>query len=163
MTRSTVLILCFMLLLGGVATGRKTVTTRHKLRVDASALETADTVRLVVPEIIVPHDTLTIVASGFDKPLGSLNETMFVTNRFAADVTAVYFTLDYFDRQGRQLHRVSRRIDVDLPAGETRQLIFPSWDRQKSFYYISGRQPRTKATPFSISCRIDSVEIIPAQ
>lgn len=136
---------------------RKVKTTRGKLQfAEEAVVGNADSTRIA--EMMFPADS-DFVLAGFDKPLTSLMETVFVTNRTGRDVATFYLTIEYFDRAGRQLHSRSLRADAAVPAGATRILKFPSWDRQKSFYYIQSRKPRTLATPFSVTCRVDSAEV----
>jgi hypothetical protein len=48
-----------------------------------------------------------------------------------------------------------------IPPHSTRRLDIPSWDKQKSYYYIKGKQPRTSATPYSITIHPDTLLLIP--
>lgn len=139
------------------AMARRVKTTRGKLQF-TEEIVTGKADSLCVAERMFPADS-DFVFAGFDKPLSSLIETVFVTNRTVHDVTTFYLAIEYYDRAGRQLHSRSLRIDAAVPAGATRILKFPSWDRQKSFYYIQSRKPRTLATPFSVTCRVDSAEV----
>ena len=91
--------------------------------------------------------------------LYSLYETMFLTNNSSNDLVGIYFTIEYIDRAGRQLNKSKRSLHVDIPAGETRQVRWSSWDRQQSFFYVGSRKPRIRATGFDIKCRVDSVEV----
>lgn len=84
---------------------------------------------------------------------------MFLTNKSDNTLIGIFFTIEYLDRTGRQLNKISQSIPADIPPGETRQLQWNSWDRQQSFFYIGSRQPRTRATGFDVKCRVDSVEI----
>ena len=156
-------ILIFILLILALPTmsqaQRKQSTTRHNLRADKS-LTACDTTNIEPKIIITVEDSdTTYRLSGFDKPLNSLYETMFLTNNSGNDLVGIYFTIEYLDRSGRQFNKVTRSLHVDIPAGETRQLRWGSWDRQQSFFYVGSRNPRIRATGFDIKCRIDSVEI----
>jgi hypothetical protein len=137
-------------------------TNRTRLRVDhviTAAAESSPTTGI---------DTLTgttaaadIRVSGFDKSPRSRRESFFVTNSSADTVSAISLTLTYLDTSGRMLHRVSRRINAEIPANETRQLTIPTWDSQQSFYYRLSAQPKktSVATPFDVSIAIDTVYI----
>lgn len=136
---------------------QRKVTTRRGLKTEHQS---------TAPFSPRPRQTVTVADSavkfaGFDKPLQSLNESLFLTNLSDFHFNTVYITLDYFDRHNRKLHSRSQTVIADIPPGETRLLTFPSWDRNKSFYYTGGRTPRGKSTGFTVKCRLDSVEIKP--
>ncbi len=128
----------------------KDVTTRRRLKVDRQKIEkpqpsVADTLR--------GHEIEDISFAGFDKPLRSSYETVFVTNRSEHDMIGVVFECEYTDMSGRQLHKriVSQRCDI--PSGQTRQLRFKSWDLQSSFHYeLSPKPRRADGTPFKVTC-----------
>lgn len=115
---------------------------------------------------VAPSDTFFIPDScevrlyGYDKPLRSRRETVFVTNMTEHDITAVSVTTQYIDGKGRRFHETKRRIAVDVPPGGTRKADFPSWDTQQSFYYIGSKRPRTQGTPYSIRQSVDTVFVI---
>ena len=91
---------------------------------------------------------------GYDKPLRSRKESLFITNRSDRHLEKAELSLNYRDMEGRQLHQVTRWVNCDIPAGETRQVTFPSWDTQLSFYYHLSRPPRTASvTPYDVTCR----------
>ena len=151
-----------LLMLGSPLSGlaqRRQSTTRHNLKADKTEL-VSDTAN-ITPKFIIPIEEgdTAYQLLGFDKPLNSLYETMFLTNNSSNDLVGIYFTIEYFDRAGRQLNKAQRSLHVDIPAGETRQVRWGSWDRQQSFFYVGSRKPRTRATGFDIKCRVDSVEI----
>ena len=53
--------------------------------------------------------------------------------------------------KGRTLDMRNVKIDIDLPAGETRRIDIKAWDRQKVFYYHLSPVPRTaQATPYQV-------------
>lgn len=100
--------------------------------------------------------------SGYDKTLRANRETLFITNGSQTlHVGGVFFTIEYLDTQGRQLHRRKVRQHVDLPPGQTRRIDFPSWDRQCSFYYRGSTRPRTSAIPYTVRLRPDTLLIHP--
>lgn len=99
-----------------------------------------------------------VVFSGYDKPLRSTRESMFLTNRTGRHLWRIAFTLAYYDMSGRLIHKISRNVSADVPSGESRQLTFPSWDRQQSFYFHLSRKPKTSgATPYRIAVRADTL------
>lgn len=137
---------------------QKVKTTRRQLHRPA-AVALPDTVSVSQrPDILVPPDS-GVILSGFDKPLTSVYETLFATNRLDRGIDCIYLSLEYFDSSGRLLHGRKCRVTTEIPVGETRQLSLRSWDRQGSFYYHRSRRPRTSAAAFSVSCRVDSVAL----
>lgn len=134
---------------------KKQRTTRQRLRVENAT--TCDSTRAIAAG--------EISLAGYDKPLRSRKETIFVSNALAdsSSITALRLTITYRDSQGRQLHKTSRWIQADIPHSETRQLSFPSWDTQQSFYYRLSKKPRTTATPYDITATVDSATIVPAK
>lgn len=100
--------------------------------------------------------------SGYDKPLGSRVESLFVSNNLGTGISEIEITLDYTDMQGRTLHQAVRRVRADIPSGTTRRIQFPSWDTQNSFYYRHSRRPRTaNVTPYDVTCRVNSCVTLP--
>lgn len=142
------------------ATAQRTMRRDLKAKPTATAA-TADA-RL---DTVVSPEAHTVEFNGYDKPLRSRRESFFVTNNGRIDVAAIAFTVSYFDLQQRLLHRQSRNIAVDIPAGETRQLNFPSWDLQQSFYYRLSTAPErvAQATPYDISVAVDTLFLYPQQ
>lgn len=125
-------------------------TTRGKLR--AMRQEAAS-----APAATTPYDTIVpssgmLTLSGYDKPLRSRRESIFITNRSRRTVVSVTLRIDYLDMEGRQMHRAEVTLPCDIPAGETRQLNFPTWDRQQAFYYHVTGKPRTSdGSPYTIT------------
>lgn len=110
---------------------KKVVTTRPRLerlavapdslraQVDSAAMAALDSLRL----------------SGYDKPLRSRSESLFVTNGASRRLTRLALTIAYYDMEGRELHKVEIEKGVDVPPGATRQVVFASWDKQLTFVY----------------------------
>lgn len=153
--RISLFFLLAAVLLAAPLSAKKTSTTRSRLKPAATTATTP------------PRDSVMAVGSeamtlrGYDKPLRSRKESLFVTNTLAVGVSRVHLTINYLDMEGRQLHSAARWIDTDIPAGQTRQVAFPSWDTQQSFYYHLSRSPKTQAAPYRITAAIDSVAITP--
>lgn len=131
-------------------------TRKGKLcpRIHSTTVEANDTLRFDATEISA--DSLTITS--YDKPLRSLRETFFVSNRHhAMTMTSIKVRLTYRrSDDGTMLHARTVNISTTIPPGETRQLYSTSWDRQYSYYYHATRiKPRsTKAIAYD-------VEIVP--
>lgn len=95
---------------------------------------------------------------GYDKALRSNKETVFVTNLMTGrDIMHVVFHITYLDMQGRQLHKARKSLYAPVPAGETRRLDFPSWDRQHSFFYAGSPRPRVAAIPYTVRITPDTL------
>ncbi len=101
-----------------------------------------------------------LVFSGYDKPLRASRETLFITNHMSADVVRAVFHIEYFDLQGRQIHRRRCSVAVDLPAGETRCVDLPAWDRQGTYYFRGSRRPKVSGVPYTVAVTPDSVVIL---
>ena len=97
-----------------------------------------------------------IPLAGVEKPLRSVRERLFVTNNTSRPIVGVTIEVTYFDMHGNMMHKVDRDISVTLPAGETRRVEFPSFDRQQLFYYHLSPLPRgaVQATPFEVSVKV---------
>lgn len=99
--------------------------------------------------------------SGYEKTLRSTRETVFVTNLSNREIDRVIFHITYLDSSGRQLHKARKSIYAGVPAGETRRLDFPTWDRQFAFYYVRSPKPRVSAIPYSVKIEADSLVYAP--
>lgn len=94
--------------------------------------------------------------SGYDKPRQSASETFFITNATDRRMSGVNLYVEYLTPDGRLLNRRFVRLVCDIPPGETRYAEIPSWDKQKSFYYVGGEAPKKgNAAPFTV--RFDPV------
>ena len=117
------------------------------------------------PAAAVAYDTIVgpraplLDLTGYDKPLRSRRETFFATNNASAPVASIAFTINYYDQSRRMLHSASQRVNVDIPAGETRQVSLRSWDEQQAFYYIHSAVPTRagQATPYDITITVDTI------
>lgn len=101
-----------------------------------------------------PRDSLQI--TGFDKQLRSKRETMFVTNSTSRQIHSIALKIDYYDMQDYMLHSATHSACLDIPAGETRQLEVPSFDRTDRFYYHESPVPTRaqQATPFKVKITV---------
>ena len=48
-------------------------------------------------------------------------------------------------------------VHQDIPAGETRKIDFPTWDRQMTFYYCGSPRPRVSAIPYNVTIEPDTI------
>lgn len=88
---------------------------------------TANTAALAATDTLVAPAPHTVDINGYDKPLRSRRESFFATNNSSRTVERMAITINYYDAKRRQLHQASRNVAADIPAGETRQISFPSW------------------------------------
>lgn len=143
----SIFIVIMISFLSGVCFAQRTTRKNLKLKEEYSATIKGDTIK--------NPDSDILKISGYDKPLSSHYETFFVTNNGNKTITAINLTLNYFNRNGRQLHSITKTIDHTIPPGETRQLSLSSWDKQNAFYYYRSPQPRRQATPYSVTHSIN--------
>lgn len=132
---------------------QKQRTTRKNLTVDKRYAATAtqswcDTVTAT---------TGLMTVSGYEKPLRSVRESAMFTNESDRTVCGLTLDLSYADMKGRELHRRSVKLECDIPPGATRQIYWPTWDRQFTFYYHRSPKPRGLATPYDVTCRVDTI------
>lgn len=125
-------------------------TRRGRLKVAARGAAVRD----AGADTIVPSPGM-IGLSGYEKALKSSRESLLVSNCGRLGVRHVVIELTYLDLSGRMLHRRVVGVDVRLPGGETRQVTFPSWDRQKTMYYeLTGKNRRSDGTPYRVRATV---------
>lgn len=108
-----------------------------------------------VSDTVCP-DSGMIVAAGFEKVLRSSRESVFITNNTSRPLEALKLDITYKDMRGRMLHRNAMWVEAEIPAGETRMVSFPSFDRQNLFYYHLSPLPSraSRATPFTVGIEV---------
>lgn len=122
------------------------------------AAAAADTAPAAVYDTVAA-DTSRIQVAGFEKTLASTRETMFIVNGLDRPVEGLAMDIIYSDMSGRMLHTASHTVAAHIPAGESRMVSVPSFDRQKVFYYhLSPAPTRARvATPFKVQVTVTSV------
>lgn len=144
------IITAIAILASGVPVHAYQRTTRPRLKtqqVNADCVK-ADTLSL-------PSDSL-LHLSGYDKPLRSSRESLFVTNRTCRTIKEISLEVEYLDRHGRQLHKRRVTVRCDIPSGQTRRVEFPTWDTQHAFYYrLSTKPQRADGAPYDIRCTVN--------
>lgn len=108
----------------------------------------------VVRDTVYDPDSLTV--AGFEKLLRDRRESMFIINSGSRHISALGMKIVYRDMKGRMLHTATHSVAVDLPAGETRRVEVPAFDRSGVWYYhLSPLPPRARrATPFKVAVTI---------
>lgn len=100
MLRNFIIVLIAMLSVAVSATAQRRNSLSPRLHAlaaaSAAAPEGADTLACARGDLVF---------SGYDKPLRASRETLFITNHMSADVVRAVFHIEYFDLQGRQIHR----------------------------------------------------------
>ena len=128
-------------------------TTRSRLKVKKPAVTAVNFAE--ADTLWQPADSL-LVISGYEKPLDATWEALLVTNHLPDGIKGLNLSINYLDLNGHQLHKVTRTIQVACPAGQTRKVRFSSWDRNRSYFYHRGRQPRTSGvTPYTVAIRVN--------
>lgn len=151
MIRHLIITLALLMLAASAVQARKVNSRRGSMATQSSrhVSQPLDTVAAA--------DSL-VSFSGYDKPLRTTRETLFITNTISRRLLRVAFTIAYYDLPGRLIHKQSHNVAADVPAGESRRLTFPSWDRQQSFYYHRSRKPKVSgATPYGIAVKTDTL------
>lgn len=164
MRKTILLTAAAILLLGAIpAEGRRLTRRLPTPKPDKTAL--SDSGRIVVSiegDSIAATRLDSLSAKGYDKPVDASAESIFITNGCCSGLLHVTLRITYSDMKGNLLHRRDVDIDCDVPPGETRKLDFPTWDRQRSFYYHGSRAPkRRQATPYRIKAEIISAAFLP--
>ena len=137
-----------------VAEGRR-VKVRH-----APVVAEAEPAFADIPRQVTDADTLTMIRIfGYDKPLSSDRESMFLTSGIDSDtICGIELRIDYLTTAGVCLHTRTLKLPCEVPGGQTRRLVFKSWDETNTFYYFC-TPPRTRkqVTPYTVKVRALSV------
>lgn len=150
-------ILITLLLTVIIAEAKRQNTMQPSLRIDS---QTTGTQSCDMQADTVTDTSGLLRLSGYDKPINANRETMLVTNLARQTVAALDLEITYYDIAGRMLHSAPQHVTCDIPAGETRLIEFPTWDRQHSFYYIKSVKPRRQATPYDIQCTVTCIVLL---
>ncbi len=151
-----ILLSALLLAVAAVATTSAQRTTRKGLRAETKPAAAAQS---SVADTIISPQPQTVDINGYDKPLRSRRETFFATNNSTDTVSALAFTISYFDTKNRMLHSAEHNIPVEIPPRETRQVSMPSWDSQFAFYFTRSAKPQRveQATPYDITITVDTL------
>lgn len=111
--------------------------------------------------IYVAQDSLlkdSIRFTGYDKPVNTSKETLHVVNNTGHDIRKVGIRVTYLDLNDRMLHSRDTESECNIPCGETRLISVVTWDRQYTFYYYLGPEPRRVATPYKVEISLLWIE-----
>ncbi len=130
-------------------------TTRKGLKLKK---ETTTELKADYDTIDVTKDIKAVRLSGFDKPLRSKYETMFVSNETNDTIYGLVLSLRYTDTRGGELHSREVTVECEIAPEATKQASFKTWDVQSSFYYKLSQKPRrSDGTPFDVSCQVKRI------
>lgn len=122
--------------------------------------KTAEQVQKVDTALVEEFANKYIILAGFDKTVESAYESLFLSNNSNDTLTSISLNIRYSMPDGRALTASDHTIDCTIPPHETRQISFPSWDKQKSFYYKNSRHPaRRQATPFTVNIKVTGISL----
>ena len=159
----------FMLILAGLenpafARREKTTISKLKLRADPMNIKSGEEISTID---YLHEDTLKateqdldrfLSLAGYDKPLTASRETIHATNHMSdSTISSLSMLIIYLDYLNRELHRRQVDLNIDLPAGQTQLISFPTWDLQRSFYYRKSTRPRRSAAPYDIRINLISI------
>lgn len=139
---------------------RSITASEHTLSGSTPSCGISDTI-IITPATHNP-DSITRL-SGYDKPISASRETLHISNLTdTLTITGIDFAIRYLDRKGRELHRRTVSLHHTVDPRHTELATFPTWDIQRSFYYILSIKPRRQATPYDIDIHIDRITAIPS-
>lgn len=102
----------------------------------------------------VPFDPDSITFVGYEKEANANNESFLIVNNSPLSISGIEIKIIYKDLKNRMLHSRTVIHNCIVPSHETIKTYIKTWDRQKTYYYYLGNEPRKIATPYKI-------EIIP--
>lgn len=145
-----------LLLLIPCITSARRINTLRKLP-KAQRTEIASASAGANADTVTSPDAARVRFYGYEKTLRATKETLFIGNNTDSLLSSITFSIRYLDAQHRQIH--SRRITLSpsIPPQEIRRVDFPSWDTQKTYYFIDGPAPRKSATPYRVAIQADTI------
>lgn len=132
----------------------KNVGSSHRniVEIEGEEMILADSLINLNPEYQkVLHELKECYFSGFDKEANSNIESFLLVNNSSKTITGFEVKIDYLDMKDRMFHSRTIRESCDIPAGESRKIDINGWDKQHTYYYYLGNQPRRVATPFKVA------------
>lgn len=123
---------------------------KNNLKVEKES-KTKDSGKVLIEGQEVQPDFVLCSFSGYDKEANSNKESFILSNPSQYILTGYEVRIDYLDMQGRMLHSRTIKEPCFIPSGETRRFDLNSWDKQHTYYYYLGNEPRRVATPFQVA------------
>lgn len=94
--------------------------------------------------------------TGYDKKANATTETFFIHNNSDQTLTSLELEISYLSESGNLLHKRIVEIDETIPAGESRKIDIPSWDKQKNFHYVKSDAGKKGSAPFTVRFKVIS-------
>lgn len=88
---------------------------------------------------------------GFDKEPNSNIESFILINPSNLEILGFEVKIVYLDMKDRMIHSRTVKEDCIVPPGESRRIDIPTWDKQHTYYYYLGNEPKKVATPFKVT------------
>lgn len=147
--KSPLLLLLFCLTCVAATARPPQSTSRGALRVSPDAG--------IAPQATERHDTIhegldsLVSLRAYDKPLRATRETFHVTSHCSERILAMGVRIEYLSLGGSPLHAREAEVELDLEPGATTLASLRSWDRNHSYFYRLGPQPRTSGViPYDV-------------
>lgn len=119
--------------------------------IEGLKIEISDSAVLVQGEVGERYEKLRRCSyAGYDKEPSSNVESFILVNAADQHIKGFKVRIDYLDMKGRMFHSRTVTLPGDVPAGESRRFDIAGWDKQHTYYYYLGNQPRRVATPFKV-------------
>lgn len=124
--------------------------------------EEMDSVRFTLTDTVVNGINVhNIIFTGYDKTQRSARESLYITNRTDRHITRITFEIAYYNSKGIEMHRRTVSVPVDLPAGTSRKVDFPSWDPQHSYYFHKSKPAKKPGNTYDVAIRLVSLRYHP--
>lgn len=104
-------------------------------------------------QIIFSPDSISF--AGYEKEAQAAVETFIIVNKGSTTILGFTIEIIYKDLKNRMIHSRTVTQSCNVPPRQTRKIDIQSWDKQKTYYYYLGNEPRKVATPYK-------TEIIPS-
>lgn len=88
--------------------------------------------------------------AGYEKEANAGFESFIIINNTETSLSGVKMKIIYKDLQDRMLHSRIVEQRCFVPTKESRKIDIKSWDKQHTYFYYLGNEPRKVATPYKI-------------
>lgn len=127
--------------------GKEDAAEPEGLKIDALVPDSL----LLCDGSVIAFDPDDVTFAGYDKQASASTEDFLLVNNTGATITGISIRIDYADMSDRMLHSRTVTTQCHVPPGETRKIEIKTWDRQHSYYYYLGNEPRRVATPYKVA------------
>lgn len=131
---------------------KESSSNKNNIIIEGLEINLSDSIIAIEPQYsdLVPQLQKCVFA-GYDKEISSNIESFILVNPTSKTITGFDVKIDYLDMQGRMFHSREVKKGCNVPPGESRRIDIGTWDKQHTYYYYLGNQPRRVATPFQVS------------